>query len=247
MKIKKRHQTILQLLNEQGKISVTELSEKTQVSVVTIRQDLTLLEQQNYLKREHGFAVLLDIDNVSDRLRLNFLLKQQLAQLAATLVIPGDTIFIEGGSSNALLARVLSQQTDVTIITTSLYIAELLKEAKVDVIILGGLLQAKSENVVGSLTKQCIRQVHFNKAFIGIDGFHPEYGFTGRDMMRAEVINTVLEKNVENIIIADSSKFDQIYPYTVSPIQAINKIVTDEKITQIQQQQFKQLGIEVIK
>ncbi|QIQ22401.1 DeoR/GlpR transcriptional regulator [Zophobihabitans entericus] len=247
MKLNQRQQNILQLLNRQGKVSVAELAEKTAVSVVTIRHDLTLLEQENYLKREHGFAVLLDIDNVDDRLRVNFTQKQALAQLAATLIEPGDTIFIEGGSSNALLARVLARQSDLTIITANLYIASLLKNSPVEVILLGGLLQSKSENVVGPLTKQLIKQIHFNKAFIGIDGFHAEYGFTGRDMMRAEVIDTVLEKNAENIIISESSKFGKIYPYSLQAAGFIKKIVTDNKITPEQEAQFKRLHIEMLK
>lgn len=61
-------------------------------------------------------------------------------------------------------------------------------------VLLGGLFQHQSESVVGPLTRLCIEQVHFSKAFIGVDGFHPEMGFTYRDMMRADVVNSVLAK-----------------------------------------------------
>ncbi len=62
-------------------------------------------------------------------------------------------------------------------------------------ILLGGIYQKRSESMVGPLTRQCIQQVHFSKAFIGVDGWQSETGFTGRDMMRADVVNAVLEKN----------------------------------------------------
>ena len=96
------------------------------------------------------------------------------------------------------------------LITVSHYIANLLKETDCDVIVLGGMYQKKSETV--ALTRLCIQQVHFNKAFIGIDGFQAETGFTGRDMMRADVVSAVLAKGVENIVLTDSSKFGQIQP-----------------------------------
>ncbi|MCL7707411.1 DeoR family transcriptional regulator, partial [Enterobacter kobei] len=116
------------------------------------------------------------------------------------LVNPGEPVFIENCSSNALLARTLAEQKDVTIITVSSYIAHLLKETRCEVILLGGIYQKKSESMVGPLTRQYVQQVHFSKAFIGIDGWQPETGFTGRDMMRTDVVNAVLEKECEAIV-----------------------------------------------
>lgn len=236
---------ILQLVNEKGKISVAELSEKTNVSVVTIRHDLNMLEAENYLKREHGFAVLLDVDRVDDRMRLNFTAKQALAKAALTLVNAGDTLFVEGGSANAFFARELVKLSDITVITPNLYIAEILKNSHVDVLLLGGFVQSKSENLIGPITRDNIRNINFNKAFIGFDGFHADYGFTGRDMMRAEVINAVLEKQIETIMMSDSSKIGTIHPYSLKPIGAIKCLVTDKNITKLHRQQIEALGINI--
>ena len=207
-----RQQTILQLVNDRRRISVNELARASGVSEVTIRQDLNLLEKRSYLKRVHGSAVALESDDVDARMMSNFTLKQRLAQYAAAQVNDGETIFIESGSANALLARYIAERKRITLITVSHYIANLLKETDCDVIVLGGMYQKKSETVVGPLTRLCIQQVHFNKAFIGIDGFQAETGFTGRDMMRADVVSAVLAKGVENIVLTDSSKFGQISP-----------------------------------
>jgi Transcriptional regulators of sugar metabolism len=113
---------------DKGRMSVADLSRMTGVSEVTIRQDLNLLEKQSYLRRTHGFAVPLDSEDVETRMMNNFSLKRELATFAAGLVSPGETVFIENGSSNALLARALSEQPGITIITVSSYIAHLLKE-----------------------------------------------------------------------------------------------------------------------
>ncbi|VTR59604.1 Glycerol-3-phosphate regulon repressor [Serratia fonticola] len=154
-----RQQTILQLVNDRRRISVGELARASGVSEVTIRQDLNLLEKRSYLKRVHGSAVALESDDVDARMMSNFTLKQKLAQYAASLVNDGETIFIESGSANALLARYLAERKRVTLITVSHYIAHLLKETDCDVIVLGGMYQKKSETVVGPLTRMCIQQV----------------------------------------------------------------------------------------
>lgn len=238
-----RQQTILQMVIEKGRVSVAELAKTTGVSEVTIRQDLNTLEKQSYLRRTHGFAVPLESDDVETRMMSNFTLKRELAQFAASLVNPGETVFIENGSSNALLARTLAELKDITIITVSGYIAHLLKDTACEVILLGGIYQKKSESMVGPLTRQYVQQVHFSKAFIGIDGWQPETGFTGRDMMRADVVNAVLEKGCEAIVLTDSSKFGALHSYTLGPINQFSRVITDEKLHPVQQAQLEQAGL----
>ena len=143
-----RQQTILQLVNDRRRISVSDLAAATGVSEVTIRQDLNLLEKRSYLKRVHGSALALESDDVDARMMSNFTLKQKLAQYAASLVNDDETIFIESGSANALLARYIAERKRITLITVSHYIAHLLKETDCEVIVLGGMYQKKSETVV---------------------------------------------------------------------------------------------------
>ncbi|RKQ38735.1 DNA-binding transcriptional regulator YciT [Enterobacter sp. R1(2018)] len=240
-----RQQIILQMVIDQGRISVTDLAKTTGVSEVTIRQDLNLLEKRNYLRRAHGYAVVLESDDVETRMMNNYALKRTLAEFAATLVNDGETLFIENGSSNALLARTLAENKRITLITVSSYIAHLLKDTDCEVILLGGIYQKKSESMVGPLTRQFIQQVHFNKAFIGIDGFLPETGFTGRDMMRADVVNAVLEKGSEAIILTDSSKFGATHPYTLGPISRFSRIITDDGLSETAHQQLRNSGLQV--
>lgn len=240
-----RQQAILQYVNDIRRVSVADLARNTGVSEVTIRQDLNLLEKRNYLKRIHGYAVALESDDVDARMMIHFTLKQKLAAYAASLVNDGETIFIENGSTNALLARYLAERKRVTLVTVSTYIAHLLKETDCDVILMGGLYQKRSETMVGPLTRQCIQQVYFNKAFLGIDGFHPETGFTGRDMMRADIANTVLAKGVENIVLTDSSKFGQINPNPLQPTHAINRVITDYHLSDEYRNHLKMMNIQL--
>ena len=240
-----RQQHILQVVIDKGRTSVADLAIMTGVSEVTIRHDLNLLEKQSYLRRAHGFAVPLDSDNVETRMLNNYPLKRELAQFAASLVQSGETVFIENGSSNALLARALADQKDVTIITVSSYIAHLLKDTHCEVILLGGIYQKKSESMVGPLTRKFIEQVHFSKAFIGIDGWQHETGFTGRDMMRADVVNAVLAKNSEAIVLTDSSKFGAVHPYTLGPMAQFTRVITDDGLNAADRLLLEQAGLHV--
>lgn len=228
--VNERQKEIIYQVNELGQVSVAELAKDLAVSVVTIRHDLNFLEQNGYLKREHGYAVTVDSDNLDARMKIKFPLKQKIAEYAASLVENDEIIFIEGGSANALLAQHLAYTKRITLITSSYYIAQLLKPTVLKVIVIGGEYQKKSDSVVGELACLAIKHLNFDKAFIGVDGFTPQTGFTGRDKMRTELVNTILAKPCENIIITDSSKFGQKQKYPFKPLTAINRIITDFNI-----------------
>ena len=240
-----RHQSIIELLSERGSVSVSELALTTGVSEVTMRQDLNQLEKEGLLRRVHGSAVAAGGDDVGVRMQTRFAVKKRLADYAASLVNEGETVFIEGGSTNALLAQALSERHDVTLVTVSHYIAGLLREKGGDVIILGGLFQKSSESVVGPLTRLCIQQLSFHKVFIGIDGWDRATGFTGRNMLRCDVVHALLEKPAHTIALTDSSKFGQIHPYALAPHQPFRQLITDSELDPAAQALLTAQGTEV--
>ncbi|MDV6250350.1 DNA-binding transcriptional regulator YciT [Vibrio sp. EA2] len=240
-----RQNEILQLVNDRKRVQVTELSDVIGVSGVTIRQDLNFLEKEGYLKRVHGAAMALQSDDIDNRLEVRFDIKQALANKAADLVAPNETVLIEGGSANALLARTLAERGDVTIITPSAYIAHLIRNTSANIILLGGVYQHQGESLVGPLTKLCIENIHFSTAFLGIDGFQPDTGFTSRDMMRAEIATTILNKKRRNIVLTDSSKFGQIFPSTIGRVEQISIVLTDNSAPKEAINYLKDNGITV--
>lgn len=241
-----RQSEILNLVNDRTRVQVSELSELTGVSGVTIRQDLNFLEQNGYLKRVHGAAVSLQSDDIESRLEVHFDIKQQLANKAADLVASNETVLIEGGSANALLARTLAERGDVTIITPSAYIAHLIRHTSANIILLGGVYQHQGESLVGPLTKLCIENIHFSTAFLGIDGFDIDTGFTSRDMMRADIANTILGKKRRNVVLTDSSKFGQIFPSSIGSTEEISVLITDKAAPKDMLEHLKSKGVEVI-
>jgi DeoR/GlpR family transcriptional regulator of sugar metabolism len=199
------------------------------------------------LKRIHGGAVLKDADDLSNRLGIHYQRKLKIARKAAAYVNEGETILIESGSINALLARELSRKKNVKIITTNVFIARQFRNNKdVNIILLGGIYQHQSETLVGKITKACIDQINVNKAFIGIDGYSRIAGFTLRDLYRAEISSYIVEKSREVFILTDSSKFGKTELTNVCYPKDIQHIATDNHLDQSFQEELTKAGVDLI-
>ena len=206
-----RHTKILDIVSEEKKVEVNRLSEMLGVSQVTIRKDLDVLEERGLLSREHGYAVMKNVDDINNRMAVRYDTKLKIAKEAAKSVVNGETIMIESGSSCALLAEQLAaDKKDVTIITNSAFIATYIREVSVGrVILLGGEYQKESQVMVGPLVRQCAGEFFVDKLFVGTDGFLPEIGFTGGDMMRTEAMKSMAQSAKKVIVVTDSSKFSR--------------------------------------
>jgi len=225
-----RQKTILRILGQDGELSVTELATRFDVSGVTIRQDLDFLQTQGLLRRVHGGAVLNSEEDILRRMGINYETKLAIAQKAASYVDSGDTIFIEAGSTNAILARELGRGTGIRIVTNNVFIARILKDSELDVILLGGVYQHDSECLVGQLAKLGLETLNFTKVFIGVDGFTEEYGFTCADMMRAEVAGVAIAKSPEVFVLTDSPKFGRIALVQMCEARQVTRVITDSDI-----------------
>ena len=245
--LNERQNKILKLLSRNDLTSVNELSSRLKVSSVTIRQDLNFLESEGLVKRVHGGAVLEDADNLSNRLGFNYDKKLRIARKAASFVNEGETILIESGSANALLARELISRRNVILITTNVFIArQFRKNEKANIILLGGIYQHGSESLVGKITRVCLDQINFDKAFIGIDGYTAETGFTLRDLYRAEISSYIIKKSRETIIVSDSSKFGKTELTNICYPADIKRIATDSELDTVFQKEFIKAGIDLI-
>ena len=245
--LNERQNKILKLLGHHDQTSVKELTSRLKVSSVTIRQDLTFLETEGLLKRVHGGAVLKDADDIANRLGVNYEKKLKIARKVATYVHDGETILIESGSANALLARELLQRRNVTIITTNVYIArQFRKNEQARIVLLGGMYQHESESLVGKITKVCIDQINCDKAFIGIDGYTSETGFTLRDLFRAEISSYIINKSKEVFIVSDSSKFGKTELTNICYPVDIQHVATDNGLDEKFITEFDQAGIDLI-
>ena len=229
-----RKQKILDLVNQKGYVTLELLAQALDTSESTVRRDLTELDTSHQLKRVHGGAEsLLNLryeEGVAEKSVKNVQAKQIIAQRAVSQLNNGDVIFMDAGTTVAMMTDYLSEVDNITVVTNSVHTASTLMDKKIKTIIIGGAIKPTTEAVTGNFAIQQLVTFNFSKAFIGVDGFHVDTGFTNRNMMRADVANTILAKGQENIIITDSSKFGRVHPGSIGPLGKITHVITDNGI-----------------
>ncbi len=139
---------------------------------------------------------------------------------------------IESGSTCALLAEEICRtKKNVKIITNSYFIADYIKQTdSCKIILLGGEFQKDSQVTVGPLLKEMIRFFHVEHAFVGTDGYDENLGFTGKDLMRSEVVQYMSEASDQMIVLTDSSKFTRKGTVKRFGFKQIAQVVTDKAI-----------------
>ena len=245
----KRQSQILDLLAKNKKMEVTKLSELLNVSQVTIRKDLVILENSGIIVREHGYARLNESDDINNRLARHYETKQKIAKLAVESIENGETVMIESGSCCALVAlEIARSKKDVTLITNSAFIADYIRKiGSVKVILLGGEDQNESQVMVGPLTRKCVEAFFVDKLFIGTDGFTIETGFTGNDYMRSEAVKDMAKQASRVMIVTDSDKFSQKGVVNLIEIEKVACVYTDDNIPSKIEDYLNKRNIKVIK
>lgn len=248
-KMSERHTKILELLTENKKVEVTQLSKLLNVSQVTIRKDLDQLENKGLIQRLHGFAILNSSDDMNSRLAYHYDVKQKIAKLACEDVQDGETIMIESGSCCALLALEIAQtRKDITIVTNSTFIADYIRKAPhIKIILLGGEYQNESQVLVGPMIRKCVETFFVDKFFIGTDGFSENSGFTGNDYMRSESVRDMAKQAKNVIVVTESAKFNQVGVVNLLPTHEISCVVTDQDIPQRSEEFLKEQNVIVKK
>jgi DeoR/GlpR family transcriptional regulator of sugar metabolism len=227
-----RHVKILEIISQQQKIEVSALAELLKVSKVTVRKDLAELEELGVLRREHGFAVAVAMDDIGRRMAYKYEVKRRIAQAAAQTVANGETVLIESGSCCAFLAEELANnKRDITIITNSSFIAHHIRHAPhIKIILLGGDYQTEAQVTVGPITVKCAEEFFTDKLFIGTDGFTEKFGFTGRDHIRAETVQGIAKQARQVIVLTESVKFSRQGVVRLVRTEDVSAVYTDDLI-----------------
>ena len=251
MTIRERHEIILGQLNAKGSLSVTELSTMLNVSEVTIRKDLTLLESENKLYRAHGKAIKMS-PYISDR-DVNVkehqspAEKRAIAKAAVELIEPNDSIIIASGTTVQYFAREINvEQGRLTVITSALNVASVLsKSSRIEVIQLGGIIRGSSLSAVGCDAERMLENFTGSKLFIGVDGIDPEHGLSTTNLLEANLNRAMINSAQKTIVLCDSSKFDRRGFSRICSIDEIDQIITDSGISQHMLSTLRGRGIEV--
>ncbi len=246
-----RRSRILELLEKEGRVFVKNLSDLFNVSEVTIRNDLDLLEKKNLLLRTHGGALKIKrvgIDyHLSVKSKRHAAEKRAIGKKAAELINDGETIILDSGTTTEEIAKNLGRFNDLTVITNSLNVASQLIEFKnIRVIIPGGYLRRNSLSLIGSTAEESIKRYYCDKVFIGVDGIDSQHGISTPNVEEAHLNNIMINISREVIVVTDSSKFKQRSFAKIAPINKINTIITDKNIPEDEKTNIENLGIKLI-
>jgi DeoR family transcriptional regulator of aga operon len=254
-----RWNALLELLTEDGRVSVEQAADRLSVSHATIRRDFDQLAQQQMITRTRGGAVA---NGVSYDLPLRYKIakhsaeKQRIGAAAAALVEPGMVVGLNGGTTTTEVARALAVRPELaggaddaqlTVVTNALNIAnELLVRSRMKIVVTGGVVRPQSFELVGPLGGQILREVTFDVALLGVDAIDVRLGAAAHHEGEAAMNSLMVARARRVVIIADSSKLGAHAFARICPVSDVHTMVTDAGGEPDKIAEFRAAGVQVI-
>ncbi len=242
---------IKDILKNEERANVTELSQKLNVTEVTIRNDLRLLENEGFLKRTHGGAILsssyttFSLDDT-----FNIPLSPEkiaIGNAAAALINPKEWVFIGGGTTCAAIAYALQKVNGVKVITNNLLaIMMLYPNVSATVMITSGQLQQEHMMWDGELFSHFFKNIYVSKAFFGIAAIDFEHGYFVSPSSEINIVSTVSSVSDQCFVVTDSGKFRHQALTCIGGLDTFKNIITDSGIPEEFKEEFHRLGVNVI-
>lgn len=252
-----RFHAILSALQKDGAVTVEDLSTELGVTVVTIRRDLDLLEQQGLLRRTHGGASSIEPlfyepfkkdRSFQQQVERQANEKRRIGRAAAGLITTGQTIAITPGTTTAEIIRGIPLESKITVVTNTANIAmELSKRKDVNVFVTGGHLHGEWFSLVGPTAIRSLENMLIHTIFIGADGIDAEWGLSCFSSDEAELNAAMVRQSRRHIAVVDHTKFGTIANWQICKATILQTLITDTGATDEMIAPFQKLGIEVIR
>lgn len=239
---------ILKLLRQEGRVIAKDVSRELGLSEDTIRRDLREMAGEGLLQRVHGGALPASpaVAEFGARERMGQSIKERLGRAAARLIQPGQVVFLDGGTTNAQLARHLPLDLEATIITHSPSIAvELSNHPRVDIELIGGRVFKHSIVTVGARSAEAISSIRADMYFMGVTGLHPDTGATTGDAEEAATKRLICRQSAETIVLATREKLGAASAYGIVPLSDISGLVVESGLSEETLQPFRLLDITI--
>jgi DeoR family fructose operon transcriptional repressor len=245
-----RHRRIQQLLEERQVARVSTMSELLGVSEVTVRRDLEELEHLGLLERIHGGAVhtrrMRSEPRYLEAMTTYPEEKRAIGRVAAALVEPGDTLFLNGGTTTLEVFRHLDVP-GIRIVTNHVGMALETADRELELLVLGGHYRAPSNSLVGPFTVEALRGVHATKTFLGVEGISHRSGVTTPAAVEAEIARLMIERTRgEVIVVADHSKLGTVADFVICEVQSVHRLVTDPQASEDYRAELVDAGVNVL-
>ncbi len=245
-----RREDIVRIVQLVKRVSVQELAQRFHVSEATVRKDLAFLEDQAVAVRTHGGAVLAEPDwgihNVQDRKRVFMQEKQAIARMVRTLVVQGETVFLDSGSTCTVVAREIRDMHLRVLCHSVGVINELINARAISLISLGGSYRQRSGSFIGPLTCENLRRFHIETCFVGTAGFSLDGVFCAQNMIEAQLKTEVLKSSTRRIVVADHSKINRMEYAVFARAHDVDILIVDECVSPQDREALAKLDVEVL-
>ncbi len=248
-----RRREILSLLGQNGRITVEEVVNRFRISAVTARSDLDALSESGDLVRSHGGGIkplaAAPEHPLTVREGMHYEEKLRIAQAAAQMIQPLQTVILCSGSTSAELARQIRRNPpeNITVIAYSLNVACTLADVpNISLVMLGGLLRQPSTAFVGPHAEQMMQSLHADHCFMTAVGLDVDIGLTTLDIMEAQLNRRMVESAAQVTVLADSSKFGHRSLSVITRMDQVHRIITDGEAPNGDVEKLRSRGLEVV-
>ncbi len=240
-----RQQEILTHVNSRGIVKLRDLVSSIEGSESTIRRDIRELEQLGLLRVARGGVASIDHGQKLNKPLLSGK-KAAVGIRAAQLIEDNETVVMDCGTTIMEMVKAIDPVRRFTCVTTSLEVAAALCEKpQVEVIMIGGAVNAMDKTVTGAMAEEHLRRFHIHRYFLGAAGISEEHGVTGFNLNLIEIRKSIISLAEEVTVLADSSKFGKTGVATVAPLTAVHRLVTDSAVDEKTCSMLEGHGIEV--
>lgn len=245
-----RWDDILRILQSEQRVSVADLAQRFEVSEVTIRKDLGLMEGRGLLLRTHGGAVLAEdspaVVGFKEKSNLYLAEKQQIARKALGLIRPGHNVLLDSGTTCLTLAQLL-RSLDVQVITNSLSSASVLAGSDTaSMVVLGGTYRPVMSAIIGQSAVDQLRSYNADIAFLGASGATPEAGFSCQNLLEAQIKRAMIQQAATRVVLMDSSKFGVNKFASFAAFADIHYVITDDRLSPLHREALMLAGVKVL-
>jgi DeoR family transcriptional regulator of aga operon len=248
--LEERRLEIVRLVNQEARVSVTELSQQLGVSEVTIRADLQALAERNLIIRTHGGAIpakdTYDLA-LTRRRQQQIAEKSRIGQAAAAMVADGDAIFVDSSSTALTIIPYLDNRRQLTIITNSLAVAQAMQDRpSLTVVMPGGTLQNDTASLISIDGLEILRKYNIQRGFFGAHGLAVVEGLTDVSAEEADVKRQLVAMCRQTIALLDATKWGRVGLASFAQLEDIDMIITDSDAPEELLAQVSAMGIQVV-
>jgi DeoR/GlpR family transcriptional regulator of sugar metabolism len=250
-----RQEDLLRILQEKGHANAQQLSSLLGVSEVTVRRDFNALESEGLIRRIYGGAIpanpslrrgLTEKLLFDERANINAKEKSAIALCAAQLIREHEAIYLDIGTTIAALADVIQDRENLTVLTNSLAVLNVLSGSALKIYSIGGLLNGNELSISGNIASSFVQNFNIDNAFIGVGGITLQNGISDYFYETTQLRKAVIERAHQVTLLADSSKFGTDCFSVICPLDRISTIITDTGLSEMYRQEIRSMGINLI-